>query len=257
MLNVVVPILFVVLGAICLITASHIHKKSVTFISEHASWKNREIKNKKQWNIAMVFMMVSAVILGLFAGLLVASGLRETIVFKQVYGIPVVILAIPISMLGYMTIHEVILRWEKKRWRCIAIILLILLPISVGAAELTYQSEIETDTDTKIEVLETVQLDPGTEIITCMNIRWEGPFYVFWPKDAGKDGVPGGEDKVLAEQAIPIFIESDPYMEECKVTTVVTAKYPNGKVEEREVATDTTYMFYAPEDLFYGLNDHN
>ena len=252
MLNVVVPILFVVLGVICLITASHMHKKSVTFISEHASWKNREIKNKKQWNIAMVFTMVSAVILGLFAGLLVASGLRQTIVFKQGYGIPVVILAIPISMLGYMTIHEVILRWEKKSWRCIAIILLILLPISAGAAELSYESKIETDTYTKIEVIETVQLEPGDEIITCMSIRWEGPFYVFWPKDSHD-----GEDKVLAEQAIPIFIESDPYMEECKVTTVITAKYPNGKVEEREVDTDTTYMFYAPEDLFYGLNDHN
>ena len=252
MLNVVVPSLFVVLLAICLITASHMHKKSVTFISEYASWENREIKNKKQWNNAMVFTMISTVILGVFAGLMVASGLRQTIVFKQGYGIPVAILAIPISMLGYMTIHEVIFRWEKTRWRCIAIILLVVLLISAGAAELSYQSKIETNTYTKIEVIETVQLDPGTEIITCMNIRWEGPFYVFWPKDSHD-----GEDKVLAQQAIPIFIESDPYMEECKVTTVISAKYPNGKVEEREVDTDTIYRFYAPEDLFYGLNDHN
>lgn len=252
MLNVVVPSLFVVLWAICLITASHMHKKSVTFISEYASWKNREIKNKKRWNIAMVITMVSTVILGLLAGLLVATGLRGVIVFKQLNFIILIVLAIPTSMLGYMTIHEVILRWEKKRWRCIAIILLILLHISAGAAELSYESKIKTDTYTKIEVIETVQLEPGDEIITCMSIRWEGPFYVFWPKDSHD-----GEDKVLAEQAIPIFIESDPYMEECKVTTVITAKYPNGKVEEREVDTDTTYMFYAPEDLFYGLNDHN
>jgi len=29
---------------------------------------------------------------------------------------------------------------------------------------------------------------------------------------------------------------------------------PNGKSKERKVLTETDYLFYAPEDLFYGLN---
>ena len=241
-------ILFLLL-VICLTTATQMYKKSVTFKDkEPANWQNRAIKNKKTWNISMTITTISTVILGLLASTILVYGLRTGMVFKQAYSIPVVALAIPISKLGYMYIREFILDWEKGYWKRIAIIILVILPISAGAVELLYQSKIETNIQTKIEVLETVKLEPDCEIITSMNIRGKGKVFAFCDVS--------GYDTVPAEDSKTTFIDSDPYMEKRRLTKVITAIYPNGKIEEREVFTETDYMFYAPEDLFYGLNNN-
>lgn len=219
---------------------------SVTFEMAE-NWQSREIKNKKLWKNSMTMTITATVILGLLVSTILVDGLRGGMVFSQVSSIPVVALTIPISKLGYNYIREFVLDWEKGNWKRIVTIILLILPISLGTVELLYQSKIETNTQIKIEVLETVQLDPSSEIITCMTIKGKGDVFTFWPKIGDQDTVPAKEAKTT-------FINSDPYMEKRKLTKVITATYPNGKSEEREVFTETDYMFYAPEDLFYGLN---
>lgn len=219
---------------------------SVTFKMAENS-QSREIKNKKLWNRSMTMTITSTVILGLLASILLVDGLRGRMVFKQVSGIFVVVLAIPVLQLGYMFIREFVLDWEKAFWKRIAIIILLILPISAGTIEILYQSKTETNTHIKIEVLETVQLDPLSEIITCMSIKGKGDVFYFCPQV-------GEEDTVPAKEAKTTFTNSDPYMEKRKLTKVITATYPNGKSEEREIFTETDYMFYAPKDMFYGLN---
>lgn len=242
----IVEIILFLLFVICLIIAKEIYQMSVTFKMAENS-QSREIKNKKLWNRPMTMTITSTVILGLLASILLVDGLRGRMVFKQVSGIFVVVLAIPVLQLGYMFIREFVLDWEKAFWKRIAIIILLILPISAGTIEILYQSKTETNTHIKIEVLETVQLDPLSEIITCMSIKGKGDVFYFCPQV-------GEEDTVLAKEAKTTFTNSAPYMEKRRLTTVITATYPNGKSEEREVFTETDYMFYAPEDLFYGLN---
>lgn len=235
---------------LCLITVKHMYLNSVTFKDkEPANWQNsvsiiREIKNKKLWNISMAITIISTVIHGFLVSTMVVYGLRTVIVFKQGYGIPVVALTIPISMLGHMFIRAFILEWEKRYWKRIITIILIILPISAGAVELLYQSKIETNTHTKIEVLETVKLEPDCEIITSMTVKGKGKVFAFCDVS--------GYDTVPEEKSKTTFIDSDPYMEKRRLTKVITAIYPNGKIEERELFSETDYMFYAPEELFYG-----
>lgn len=242
----IVEIILFLLFVICLITAKEMYQMSVT-LKASENWQSREIQNKKLWKTSMTMTITATVILGLLTSVLLVDGLRGGMVFKQVSSIPVVALTIPISKVGYMYIREFVLDWEKGNWKRIVTIILLILPISLGAVELLYQSKIETNTQIKIEVLETVQLDPLSEIITCMSIKGKGDVFYFCPQV-------GEEDTVPAKEAKTTFTNSDPYMEKRKLTKVITATYPNGKSEEREIFTETDYMFYAPKDLFYGLN---
>lgn len=230
----------------CMATAADFHTMSIKIKNsvDHRRWQNREITDKKRWTISMTLTIISTVMLGVNASLLIVKGLRSLCLFEQLSGISWLVLGICILGPGYKILKAPILEWEKGYWKWIVTIILLILPISASASEMCYQANTETIKHTKTELIGTVQLDPAIEIITTMHIKDKGDVYAFcYINENGNSSY----DTVSARKSEITYIDSNPYLEESKVSTIVTATYPNGKVEERVISTDTHYMFYLQE----------
>lgn len=243
----IVGILLFVLMVACMAIATDLHAVSMTVkdSGDYRRWQNREVTDKKRWNISMALTIISTLMLGVNASLLIAKGLRSIGLFEQLSSIGWLVLGCCILRPGYKILKDPILEWEKGYWKWIVTIIIVALPISVGAIEMCYQAKTETIKQTKTEVIETVQLDPDIEIITTMHIKGEGDVYAFcYINENGNSSY----DTVPARKSEITYIDANPYLEESKVSTIITAAYPNGKVEERVVYTDMHYMFYCQKE---------
>ena len=239
----IVGIILFVLMIACMAIATNLYQMSMTVKDSggYRLWQNREITDKRRWNIAISLTIISMVILGVNASLLIVNGLRSVILFEQLSGICWMVLGICILKPGYKILKDPILKYEKDYWTWIVIIILLILPISAGAIEMYYQANTETVKYTKTEVIETVKLDPAIEIITTMYIKGEGDVYAFcYINENGKSAY----DTVPARKTEITYIDDNPYLEKNKVSTIITATYPNGKGEERVIFTDTQYLCY-------------
>ena len=227
-------------------TAADFHTMSIKIKNsvDHRRWQNREITDKKRWTISMTLTIISTVMLGVNASLLIVKGLRSLCLFEQLSGISWLVLGICILGPGYKLLNPVLV-WEKGYWKWIITIILVILPISAGAIEMCYQANTETIKHTETELIETRQLDPAIEIITTMHIKGEGDVYAFcYINENGNSSY----DTVPARKSEITYIDANTYLEESKVSTIITATYPNGKVEESVISTDMHYVFYRQKE---------
>lgn len=242
----IVGIILSVLLLVSMAITTTLNKKAV-IITDRQNKNERiyEINDEKLWGISIKFSTASVFTLGLLGGLIFINGMSASALFRQ-NGMSAVLIALAVVTLvvGHTILRKItIMNEDQGLWNFYTALLLFMILlgsilVGIELVECTVTSE-----QTVVTVDETVQLD--SEIIPNMCIKGKGEVVAFC--FINQEGT-SEYDTVPASQAHITDTESEPYMEHCEYSKIITAVYPNGKVETRVASTWTEYIFYIQKE---------
>lgn len=187
-------------------------------------------------DFSKLFTVASMIFFGISAGFMFAYGFEAKVLFKQNI---VAALWIVLSIITIIASQKVLKSISNRKYNALqGIVLFLIVLVCIVFESNWYKTTkvIEEDVVTKIQ---TVQLD--SEIIPNMCIKGEGEVVAFCYVTS--DGT-GEYDTVPAEQAHIEYVEDGGYMDIQVKSKIITAIYPDGKIETRVSSTKQEYVFY-------------
>ena len=233
--------LFILMTA-CMVAAEKFNKTALLNNKECS----RIIKETKLLRISSVIETTVEIVFGLFGGLLFVNGIRASALFRQNANSAILIaLAVVILVIGHKFKKRIAtLNHNQEHSNFFTALTLFLIVLGVIAVDIHWIDDTVTSEQTIVTAVETVQLD--SEIIPTMCIEGKGEVVAFC--FINQDGI-SDYDTVPANQSHIEYIElTEPYLEKRVKSKVITAIYPDGKVETRVDSTWKEYIFYIQKE---------
>lgn len=234
MLNAI--IVSIILLSICVSVTKKINKK-IEIYSENGCF----LEIHQLSDFSKLFSIASMIFFGTSAGFMFSYGVEASALFKQ-NNVSALWIALSIITLiiGQKTLKLITIKNYSPFYYGM---MLFLLTLACLVFEVSWGESTKTIEETVVTKIETVQLN--SEIIPNMCIKGEGEVVAYCYVTS--DGT-GEYDTVPAEQAHIEYVEKGGYMESRVKSKIITAIYPDGKIETRVSSTKQEYVFYIQKE---------